>query len=125
MLFIIFAHNPATAMYLSLFIPGGGQVYNKQYIKAGIISIGEGTLAYLAYSEHTKISEVTIPEDSLKELHIEKRNSYLFFLTGLIFYSMADAYTDAHFFKYKERLKLGFHIDLQDKALKTSLKIKF
>ncbi|HBH06598.1 MAG TPA: hypothetical protein DDX92_08355 [Flavobacteriales bacterium] len=41
-------HNPKKATLLSVFIPGGGQVYNKKYWKIPIIYGGMGVAFYLS-----------------------------------------------------------------------------
>ncbi len=38
--------NPTGALLRSIAFPGWGQLYNRKYIKAGIIAIGEGLLIY-------------------------------------------------------------------------------
>jgi hypothetical protein len=34
---MVYAANPTHAMLYSAFIPGGGQIYNHAYVKAGIV----------------------------------------------------------------------------------------
>jgi hypothetical protein len=46
------APNPRTALALSLFLPGAGQIYNRAYWKAPIVWAALGLPAYLTYREH-------------------------------------------------------------------------
>ncbi len=65
---------------LSAIIPGGGQVYNKAYIKASLIFITEIALVYFSYDYYKE-------NDYL--------NNYLFYtFIGVKLYSIIDAYID-------------------------------
>ena len=73
--------NPQLAWKLSV-IPGLGQLYNHSYIKAGLIWSFEG----YAISQWEKFN-------STKQ--IGKRNTYVWWITGLYVWGMLDAYVDA------------------------------
>lgn len=46
--FSIFTGNPGKAAFRGLILPGGGQLYNKRYVKAGIVIGAEATLLFFA-----------------------------------------------------------------------------
>ena len=92
--------SPTKAVILSLLFPGGGQFYSHRYIKGIIMGGVEIFLGYMAYNENS------IFEKEGDYSHIEKRNRYLWYLGGVIIYSMTDAYISAHFYDFKKQEKL-------------------
>lgn len=92
--------NPTGASLRSLAIPGWGQYYNGQKIKAALamaIEAGEiGTAIYW----NTRAKNTADPEE--KFFYQDYRNQALWFLAGTIVLSMLDAYVDAHLFDFDE-----------------------
>ena len=91
----------------SAVLPGWGQLYNKKYIKAAIIGLGESILIYQTAwhwdktSEYRKLylndtSDMRINHYYQFDRYRDLRNQYIWFLGLTIFYSMFDAYVDAH-----------------------------
>jgi len=71
-------------------IPGGGQVYNKSYVKASIIAGTETTLMYLLYNTYKNTHTI---------------NTYLLYgIIAVKLYSIIDAYIDA---EMKEPINIG------------------
>lgn len=100
--------NPTGALLRSAVIPGWGQFYNRKYIKAAVIAGIEG---YLYYGTVTDWREADRHERAFKtaidpvvkarefadyEDARDRRNLKMWFLAAGIFYSMFDAYVDAH-----------------------------
>ena len=88
--------NPRQAFLFSL-VPGGGQFYNKKYVKGSLV-MGLETLAFYSWLENSKIYKNYESEEySLKQnRYLEKRNKYAWWVIFLYFYSMIDAMVDAH-----------------------------
>lgn len=98
-------------------IPGMGQFYNKKNTKAWTI-IGleaaaiTGTLAFHDYQINAYRDWEAVPERNEKKRNVYRkrledlrrvRNTFIW-LGGLLWvYNIADAYVDAHFYKYDER----------------------
>ena len=74
--------NPKTAWKLG-FIPGLGQLYNGNYMKALGFMAGE----YIAVSNFNKYSKLN---------RIEMRNTYAWWIVGLYVWNLVDSYVDAH-----------------------------
>lgn len=92
--------SPGVAMILSTIIPGGGQIYCQNYLKAIIISGTEVTLGYFAYQNHQKFT--TTQNNSYRD----KRNNFLWWLATIKVLSIADAYVSAQMYKFNEQMKL-------------------
>lgn len=73
--------DPKLAWKLGI-IPGLGQAYNERWIKAAAV-VGTQYYATSKYMEHRDAG------------HIEKRNTYAWWMLGLFIYSMLDSYVDA------------------------------
>ncbi|MGE3062170.1 MAG: hypothetical protein AB7T10_00840 [bacterium] len=73
---------------LSLIFPGGGQVYNKDYLKAGIFAAAEITTAAVLYKEFKSEGERTL--------------LYRDILAGVILFSILDAYVSKELKEIKE-----------------------
>ncbi len=91
------AFMPKKAAIWSL-IPSGGQIYNKKFLKAGLILALEGW-AYTSYSYSTKYfnnyeSYTDLPHS--KQRYLQKRNKYIWWMGFIWFYGMIDAIVDAH-----------------------------
>ena len=119
--------SPQRAMLYSLFIPGGGQYYNEQYVKSGIVF---GVQSYLAGSaiyhqskrkDHSRQAMDT--EGELQTYHRNKRDEYAdklrndFWWMGIVsFLSIADALVDAHLSNY-EAQKQKIYIKFDEQVL--------
>lgn len=107
--------SPTGALIRSGLVPGWGQFYNEQYIKSGLVFMLEGMLIGGAVVEHTRAEDDhrawtdTTKSDQARESawlrysrRIDKRNTYLWYLAGVKFLSMVDAYVDAHLYRFDE-----------------------
>jgi len=89
-------HTPQKAAYYALLCPGGGQLYNKKYLKAGIlfgaeiyagIKFNEYRINYRYYS-----GDLAFP----KYQYLEKRNKSAWWIGFIYIYGLIDAIVDAH-----------------------------
>lgn len=99
---------PTGALLLSAAIPGGGQFYNRKYIKT--ILYGGTELYLLSYvrwrwkqmDEHWRNVEnaeddiIKAEQFSLYERRRDSRNIHIWLTALVVFVSMFDAYVDAH-----------------------------
>lgn len=85
--------NPKTALYLSL-IPGGGQVYNHQYLK-GLIFSG----AFVYYSQRYQKAAKAYDESGLASDHRTRNDqAWMMGLTWAL--GLIDAYVDAQLYNF-------------------------
>lgn len=130
--------KPSTAAWLSLALPGAGQVYNRSYWKVPLVYGGLATFAILAnfnqneyirykraYNDATDDFEETQVPDDLRRLtnnalranrNDTKRYRDLNIILGVLFYGIqiADAYTDAHLkaFEVGDKISMEVNPDL-------------
>jgi uncharacterized membrane protein YebE (DUF533 family) len=108
--------SPGGALLRSAFVPGWGQLYNRKYIKAAFFAAGEGWLAYGIYNdwkdadEHERNFKSPPPDDpdyqaeefARYEDARDSRNLKMWILSAAIFYSMFDAFVDAHLSDFEQ-----------------------
>jgi len=100
--------SPTGAMWRSFALPGWGQLYNRQYIKAPIMMAGEGLALYMAVDNYATsrryLREARAAGDAdekrrLLSLHgdyVVETEFWGWVFVGVMAYSMMDAYVDAH-----------------------------
>ncbi len=103
--------SPTGAMLRSLALPGWGQFYNGRAVKGGVIATAEVG------------SAVAFFVDRFRNGGTSNRNPFLISTFAILFYSVADAYVDAH-------LDAVVWIDVEDSAqsrmkMKLRLGMKF
>lgn len=121
--------NPTTAMLLSA-LPGGGQIYNKQYIKASIDIIAESLLIGTAIRYHIKMNNAYSQyEHTHNQAFYDEYNFYYQHRQNMIWWwatvkllAVIDAYVDAKMFNFNEKKQ---KIDLEFEGLGLSLKYHF
>ena len=74
------------AVLRSVVLPGWGQFYNGKHVKGSVIATAEVASA-IAW---------VVRREQIKDRGIQARNIYLFSTIGIVLYSIADAYVDAH-----------------------------
>ncbi|MBL7014097.1 MAG: hypothetical protein ISR83_06725 [Candidatus Marinimicrobia bacterium] len=96
--------SPKKAAYSSI-IPGGGQLYNRKFIKTGIIIALEGW----AFSSYKTNSDYYNNYDSNLSLsrtrYLQKRNKYVWWMGFIWFYGLIDAIVDAHLYPFQNVMK--------------------
>ncbi|MCX7697479.1 MAG: DUF5683 domain-containing protein [Bacteroidales bacterium] len=115
-------HSPQKALILSAFLPGSGQVYNRQYWKAplyigGLVATGylaytnyqyykDYKKAYLARTDNDSLTMDPFPyyseQNLLDIMSFYRRNTELSIIGFSLFYALniLDAYVYAHFFDF-------------------------
>jgi hypothetical protein len=117
------SHSPRKAILYGIFIPGGGQIYNRKYWKLPIVYGGIAGLTYLSIKNGSEyqcyrksyLSEVdadpttvntcdpALNTSQLKLLRDNYRRSYEYSILGLVgFYALTvvDAFVDAHLLNF-------------------------
>lgn len=95
--------SPSGAALRSLVIPGWGQYYNGQKIKAGVVMAGEVGLLSTALYWNSRAGAAQRRGDQANRLLYEDwRNGCYWGLAALIVYSMLDAYVDAQLADFDE-----------------------
>jgi len=113
-------------MACSILFPGGGQIYNKEYVKAGIVIGIQGALIGTAVYHHGKSRDYQVLADNSTDIYEQQLYQYQsddyrdrvrsdFWWMGITMaLSAIDAYVDAHmqdFDSEKERIHLKFDKD--------------
>jgi len=105
---IVVQKSPRGAMLRSLFVPGWGQLYNGKWLKAIVIAGAEiGLITNAVIQNQLAVRSTNIYE---KEFYQNNRGLSIWWLAGIILYSMADAYVDAHLYNFDESPDLSFYI---------------
>ncbi len=109
--------NPTGALLRSAFVPGWGQFYNRKYIKGSIIALGESYLIFGIYdnwrvaNDYEKnfkgATDVAVKAREFDKFQnaLDRRNLRMWILAAAAFYSMFDAYVDAHLATFNQRDK--------------------
>lgn len=97
-------------MARSAVVPGWGQVYNRQPLKAALVLAGEGYLAYKVFQELGRQNDAVdrinasaegTPERAAAEAdeltHRNRKIDWIWWTAAAHLLQMADAYVDAHF----------------------------
>ena len=126
-------HSPKKAGYMSTFLPGLGQVYNKKYWKLPIIYGGFTVLAYYIvynnanYIKYRDAYIARIDEDPtnddvfpqyttdnlrvIKNIYWKNRDLSVILTVTLYVLNIFDAIADAHLYSYDVSDDLSFRID--------------
>jgi hypothetical protein len=123
--------KPARAMLYSAFIPGGGQIYNGKYLKAGVVvgiqAYFVGASVYHDSKEDDyakKAVSAALPSDRLfyekkRDEYRDKQRSDYWWIGITAILSIADAFVDAHLYDYQEQ-KDKVRLRFEDKMLMLS-----
>ena len=83
--------SPTTAMIRSLVLPGWGQFYNGKKFKGSLVAAAEVGSVVAFFVRRDQINKEVRPVGEPP-----KRNFYLLSSIGIVFYSVVDAFVDAH-----------------------------
>ncbi len=108
--------NHKVPLFLSFIFPGGGQIYNGRYFKAGIYAALEGVLIYGAVKQNQRMEDA---KDDLKyfrnigdfekineyeyyvNTYTNERNNFIWMSAAAVLLSAGDAFVDSHFKSFK------------------------
>jgi len=122
----LLAQNPTRAMLYSALLPGGGQIYNQQYVKAGVVIGLQAYLAGLAIYHDNKADDYKKLAANTTDVYLNqlyrvrsqeftaKRTSDFWWIGVTAVISILDAYVDAHLSDFeaeKTRLHKRFEGD--------------
>lgn len=111
--------NHKVPLFLSFVFPGGGQIYNGRYIKAGFYAALEGILIYGAIKQNDRLDDARDALDHYREIgdqnkiaeyefytesYESDRNNYIWMSVGAVLLSAGDAYVDSHFKSFRRDL---------------------
>lgn len=87
------------AVFRSMFVPGWGQWYCDQKMKAAALFVAEGAFAWsISWNNDQMKRYHKGGDDVLKKFHENQRNRSIWWLSGIILLSMGDAYADAQLY---------------------------
>ena len=90
-----FFQSPTGIMFRSLVVPGWGQATNHAWVKAALVAGGETALIASIVQDTRKLDSLD-PADPQYASTYDNRQRNTWWLGGLVFLSMVDAYVDAH-----------------------------
>jgi len=112
--------NPYRAVFLSAIIPGGGQIYNKSYLKGFVFMALNLHHLEKAYEKNKILQGVDKDIDEyLYEKSYEKRQKYIGWIVIMTLYSMMDAFVDAKLYNFT-LMKKEIEIEFSDQDIKLS-----
>ena len=116
--------SPQKAIILSTLLPGGGQFYTGHYIKGGVIAGGEIFSLMKAYSLYKDAKGYSVSSSERDSL-MRESFSYAFWFLGIWFYSVLDAYVDAHLYNFDEKAKISISFKPDNEAVLFGIKISY
>jgi hypothetical protein len=90
-----FLKSPTGVAVRSLLIPGWGQATNGEWIKAGVVFVAEGAFIVGIIRDTNTLSGLD-PRDPQYKVVEDNRIAKFWWLGGIVFLSMLDAYVGAH-----------------------------
>jgi len=93
--------SPTGAALRSIFLPGWGQAYNRNPVKALVYGGIEQGLIFAVYRQHLYFRYYREKgEDRRADAYRNDRNRLTWYLTASILLSMMDAFVDAHLYQF-------------------------
>jgi len=111
--------SPKAAMYRSLVFPGWGQWYNEKKFKSVLVFAAEtSVIAGIFIQHHRFTNSVT---EHKRNFYKDDRNKFVWWLGGVIIFSMLDAYVDA----YLQNFDLDMNITRNGSTATASVKLGY
>ena len=107
--------SPKRAASLALAFPGGGQLYNGKYFKAGLILVGE-VIAIVNWYKNSELyssydAENIVEYPLPKHRYLEKRNKSVWWIGFIYIYGLIDAVVDAHLHPFEDVMAEEVELD--------------
>lgn len=112
--FVELTKSPSGALWRSFVLPGWGQVYNEDYIKAPVFTVAWGAIGWFIYDNHKKYIDFKKQTDAVgqdspdysalrqeREFYRDNRDRLALYLLGVYGIAAVDAYTGAHLFDFE------------------------
>lgn len=110
---------PRGAMYRSLVFPGWGQWYNEKKFKSVLVFAAEtSVIAGICIQHHRFTNSVT---EHKRNFYKDDRNKFVWWLGGIILFSMLDAYVDA----YLQNFDLDMNINRKNDSITASVTLEY
>lgn len=90
-----FFQSPTGVMFRSLVVPGWGQATNHAWVKAVLVAGGETVLITSIVQDTHQLQSLDVTDPQYGVIY-DHRQRNAWWLGGLVFLSMVDAYVDAH-----------------------------
>ena len=101
---------PAEAAKYALIFPGGGQLYNENYLKGGIL-IGLEIYSLIKFNEY----RLDVKCDNVTSA-ISKRNKSAWWVFFIYFYGFMDAVVEAHLMPHETVMKTSVEENILEKT---------
>lgn len=111
--------SPKAAMYRSLVFPGWGQWYNEKKFKSVLVFAAETSVIAGICVQHHRFSN-SISEQE-RNFYKDDRNKFVWWLGGVIIFSMLDAYVDA----YLQNFDLDMNITQKGGTATASIELRY
>ena len=121
--------SPTGALLRSVIFPGGGQFYNRKYLKGILVFGTEATFLTLAAIDWSRVNthkrnfqntgysySDRLWEFEQYRFYEDRRNLFLWITAGVIFLSMFDAYVDAQLYHFDQEKVRDLPISLIPEA---------
>lgn len=109
--------SPVLAIVASTVIPGGGQFYCENYLRGTLFCCAQATLTAMTLYEHVLTEEalrrynMTGDDQDYADYshHFDRRRNLLWWDAGILVFSAADAFVNAHLYDFGKRggVKVG------------------
>jgi hypothetical protein len=111
--------SPWGAVLRSAVIPGWGQLYTEEYVKAGLALTINGFFLYQIYHYEMKW------RDTKKQDYREKRNDYTWYFAISYLLTLVDAYINAYLYKFDEAMEISQNLDRRESHWSIKLNFSF
>jgi TM2 domain-containing membrane protein YozV len=100
--------TPSGALLRSAIVPGWGQIYTGHTVKGVVMMVADAAIIGLAIHADTRVKDLAAirgrngAEEDALEMWRKRRQNRIVLAVGLILYSMADAFVDAHLLDFED-----------------------
>ena len=102
--------SPTEAAMYALIFPGGGQFYNENYLKGGIL-IGLEIYSLIKFNDY----RLDVKRDNISSA-ISKRNKCVWWAFFIYFYGFMDAVVEAHLMPHETVMKTSVEENILEKT---------